>query len=205
MTSGQSLTTHPPADFFRGVVPWVGSSSGTTDRSDSTFPLHPLRSWSRVHCNRGIFVCERSSSFFSRLPLSSTHKTSSSNHVICGYSRWERECAMLSGNSEKVDIFMPVYDVACSLCGYAGTATVKISELASWDAEALCPQCKKGDSSFRRIIKSAPASTGSASFKPEFKSSDRDDMRHKEHQRRNPDQVAAAIESVRKGTNEGFT
>ncbi|HET9237693.1 MAG TPA: hypothetical protein VFO10_10600 [Oligoflexus sp.] len=100
---------------------------------------------------------------------------------------------------------MPVYDVACSLCGYAGTATIKINDLSSWDAEALCPNCKKGDSSFRRIIKSAPATTGSAAHKAEFKSSDRDDMRHKEFQRRNPDQVAAAIESVRKGENEGFT
>ena len=112
---------------------------------------------------------------------------------------------MLSGNSEKVDSSMPVYDVACSSCGYAGTATIKISELDSWDTGANCPHCKEGDSSFRRVIKSAPAATGSASFKPQFKSSDRDDMRHKEQQRRNPDQVAAAIESVRKGTNEGFT
>lgn len=100
---------------------------------------------------------------------------------------------------------MPVYDVACSLCGYAGTTTIKISELDCWDAEANCPHCKKGDFSFRRVIKSAAALTGSASFRAEFKSSDRDHMRHKEQQRRNPDQVAAAIESVRKGTNEGST
>jgi putative FmdB family regulatory protein len=112
---------------------------------------------------------------------------------------------MLSRNPEKADSSMPVYDVACSVCGYAGAVTVKISDLASWDAEALCPQCKKGDSSFRRVIKSAPSATGAANTRAPLKSSDRDDMRHKEFQRRNPDQVAAAIESVRKGENEGFT
>ena len=53
-------------------------------------------------------------------------------------------------------------------------------------------------------MKKAPAAGGKSRPKAQLKSSDRDDLRHKEFQRRNPDQVAAAVESVKKGEFEGF-
>ncbi|HYX34435.1 MAG: hypothetical protein M3Q07_18370 [Pseudobdellovibrionaceae bacterium] len=99
---------------------------------------------------------------------------------------------------------MPVYDVECKACGYAGTATITISGLTEWDQQAACPSCHEGKSSYRRIIKTAPSSVGGARPTVQSKSSDTDDMRHKALKRRNPDQVAAAVESVRKGEFEGF-
>jgi putative FmdB family regulatory protein len=99
---------------------------------------------------------------------------------------------------------MPVYDVQCSACGYEGTATINMSDISSWDQKALCPSCQEGSSNYRRVIKMAPSSIGNARPKPHTKSSDMDDMRHKGFKRKNPDQVAAAVESVRKGEFEGF-
>jgi len=99
---------------------------------------------------------------------------------------------------------MPVYDAKCSQCGFEGTATISMSDLSKWDREALCPACQEGSASYRRIIKMAPSSIGGARPKPQLKSGDMDDMRHKGFKRKNPDQVAAAVESVRKGEFEGF-
>ncbi|WP_141732218.1 FmdB family zinc ribbon protein [Oligoflexus tunisiensis] len=99
---------------------------------------------------------------------------------------------------------MPVYDVQCSACGYEGTATIMMNDLSGWDQKALCPSCEEGSSKYRRIIKKAPSSIGHARPKAQSKSSDLDDMRHKGFKRKDPDQVAAAVESVRKGEFEGF-
>lgn len=111
---------------------------------------------------------------------------------------------MLALNLGMVEITMPVYDVKCSACGYAGTTTITINDIPHWDQNALCPACHEGSSNYRRIIKTAPSSVGGARPKAQLTAGDRDDMRHKEFQRRNPDQVAAAVESVKKGEFEGF-
>ncbi len=111
---------------------------------------------------------------------------------------------------------MPTYDVRCSQCGFEGTARMSIQELSTWDRESQCPACSGGPSCFQRIIKMAPASVGGAtpaqaraaelaSSKQKFASSgEKDAMKHREFQKRNPEQVAAAVESVRKGEFEGF-
>lgn len=109
---------------------------------------------------------------------------------------------MLTLNLCQVEIIMPVYDVQCSACGFAGTATIRITDLAAWDQKALCPTCQQGSSNYRRVIKMAPASPSGARPQSQLKSSEKDDMRHREFQRRNPDQIAAAVESVRKGEFE---
>lgn len=97
---------------------------------------------------------------------------------------------------------MPVYDVQCSACGFAGTATIKIQDLNNWDQAAQCPGCQQGRENYRRVIRMAPSSPSGARPQSQFKSSERDDMRHREFLRRNPDQIAAAVESVRKGEFE---
>ena len=110
---------------------------------------------------------------------------------------------------------MPSYDVECSECGFEDIASVKLAELDEWDRKATCPECEK--SGFHRVIKHAPAGYGGAkaSVRSEqsrkaanrdqfVRSGERDDMRHKESKTRDRDQVAAAVENVRKGAFEGF-
>lgn len=111
---------------------------------------------------------------------------------------------------------MPTYNVRCSQCGFEGTVRLSIQELSTWDCESQCSQCHGDPSCFQRIIKMAPASIGGAtpaqaksaelaSSKQKFVSSgEKDAMSHRAFQKRNPDRVAAAIESVRKGEFEGF-
>ena len=99
---------------------------------------------------------------------------------------------------------MPMYDVQCNQCLYEDTLSLAMSVVSAWDQSAQCPQCKADNSSFRRIMKQAPAAGGKKPGKAPLQSAERDDMRHKEYQRRNPDQVAAAVENVRTGKFEGF-
>jgi putative FmdB family regulatory protein len=99
---------------------------------------------------------------------------------------------------------MPIYDVQCSECGFEDTLSLAISEVSQWDQQAQCPSCKESRSNYRRILKKAPAAGGKSRPKAQLKSGDRDAMRHKEFLRRNPDQIASAVESVKKGEFEGF-
>ena len=108
---------------------------------------------------------------------------------------------------------MPSYDVECSGCGYCGIENVKLADLDSWDLSAACPNCCAVKSAFRRVIKHAPALHGNgqsvsaqlASKKDQFiRSGGRDSMRHDAAKRSNPEQMAAARESVKRGEFEGF-
>lgn len=99
---------------------------------------------------------------------------------------------------------MPTYDVQCSQCGFEDAVSLSISEVPKWDQEAQCPSCQKSNTSFRRIIKQAPATGGKSRPRASLKSSDTDDMRHKAFKKRDSDQISAAVENVRKGTFEGF-
>ncbi|MBC7661125.1 MAG: hypothetical protein H7249_15615 [Chitinophagaceae bacterium] len=114
---------------------------------------------------------------------------------------------------------MPSYDVECRFCGFEDIAVVSIQALDAWDRDAVCPAAdcggEKGD--FRRVLRKAPAGYGGAKATAKSQSSQKadarsrfvtsgakDDMRHKESKTRDRDQVAAAVENVRKGAFEGF-
>ena len=99
---------------------------------------------------------------------------------------------------------MPTYDVKCFKCGYVGLTTLKIAELNLWDQSAQCPDCQESHTYFKRVIRSAPTNTVLARPKANLTSGDKDDMKHEMLKRKNPDQIASAIEHVRKGTYEGF-
>lgn len=102
---------------------------------------------------------------------------------------------------------MPFYDAQCSSCHTENSVQIKISELSTWDLQATCPHCGANAGAYRRIIKSAPASSVQKGFrlpKRTLSSGDKDEMRHKGLKHRNSDQVAEAREAVAKGTYEGF-
>ena len=108
---------------------------------------------------------------------------------------------------------MPIYDVKCRECGYEGTETLKIADLFVWDKNCLCPHCGLGSAQFGRFIKKAPSGGTQLGMhlgargtveKKRITSAQRDDMRHREFQKRDKDQVAAAVEIVKKGGYEGF-
>jgi len=112
---------------------------------------------------------------------------------------------------------MPTYDVECAKCGFEGIEIMAIAALEAWDQAAKCPQCAGDHTAFRRVIKQAPVSYSGAkavarskashkiSMQERFVSSgEKDDMKHRSAKHHNPDKVAAARESVRKGEFEGF-
>jgi predicted nucleic acid-binding Zn ribbon protein len=112
---------------------------------------------------------------------------------------------------------MPSYDVECSNCGFEDVMVLKISEVDEWDLAARCPHCDGKEGVYRRVMRKAPASYGGAKdsekseksrkagVKERFvRSGEKDDMRHRESQKRDRHQIAAAVESVRKGEFEGF-
>jgi hypothetical protein len=111
---------------------------------------------------------------------------------------------------------MPSYDVECAACGFAGIETMKMAELDAWESTKKCPECACATNEFRRVIKFAPTVQGSKSTarsnisqkkdaKEKFvKSGKKDDMKHEQAKRHNPDTAAQAREIVKRGTYEGF-
>lgn len=106
---------------------------------------------------------------------------------------------------------MPTYDVECSACHYVATEMIALPALDAWDKAASCPQCQVSHGLYRRVFKSAPAKllgdkrsaatkASRQSVKDRFVTSGaKDDMRHRQEQRIDRQQVAAAREGAEKG------
>jgi len=108
---------------------------------------------------------------------------------------------------------MPTYDVECSACGHADIVVMKMAELTTWDAAAVCPECKAASPTYCRVIRQAPAvHGGNQTIKSKLednkkrfvKSGERDDMRHKASKKVDRGAIEAARESVKRGEFEGF-